>query len=214
MKKSNNFKENIILISAIGMFIYSFIGYVILPPGTLAPPLKSSFDNNTLYIISHAVFSSIAIITGAIQLRRSWREKNPLLNIKLRYIYFISVLLGSLSGFYLAFYAYAGFANIIGYALLAILWFFTTYLAYKSQKNDDILNYRVWIVRSYALTFAAVNLRIYMGLFFIIFGYRQFEYFYATLGFLCWVPNVVVVEWFYLFPKVRKKIQKNIQNTF
>ena len=110
------------------MFIYSFIGYVILPPGTLAPPLKSSFDNNTLLIISHAVFSSIAIITGAVQLRRSWREKNPLLNIKLRYIYFTSVLLGSLSGFYLAFYAYAGL-SLVG----IIIGFFV----YKKLKNKD-----------------------------------------------------------------------------
>ncbi|MGB0203403.1 MAG: DUF2306 domain-containing protein, partial [Acholeplasmataceae bacterium] len=73
---------------------------------------------------------------------------------------------------------------------------------------DDIEMYKIWIVRSFALTFAAVTLRIYMGIFFIIFGYRQFDYFYATLGFLCWVPNIVVIEWMYLLPKFKKRAIK------
>jgi hypothetical protein len=45
-----------------------------------------------------------------------------------------------------------------------------------------------------------------MGIFFWIFGYLQFEYFYATLGFLCWVPNIILVEWAYLLPKLNSKL--------
>jgi hypothetical protein len=206
MKKSNQLLENTLLVSSILMFIYSFVGYVFLPPGTLAPPLKPSFDSNTVAIIAHAVFSSIAIVSGVIQLRRSFRVKYPTLNIRLRYIYFVSVLFGGFTGFYLAFFAYAGFANVVGFSLLAVLWLFTTYKAFISQKHDDMSSFRIWIVRSYALTFAAVTLRIYMGLFFLIFGYKQFEYFYATLGFLCWVPNLLFIEWTYLLPKFKNKL--------
>ncbi len=208
MKKSKRLIENTLLISSIMMFIYSFVGYVFLPPGTLAPPLKTSFDSNTLAIISHAVFSSIAILTGVVQLRRSFRDNYPMLNLFLRKVYFVSVLFGGVTGLYLSFFAYAGFANIIGFLLLAVFWLFTTFKAYIAQKNDDIEMYKIWIVRSFALTFAAVTLRIYMGIFFIIFGYRQFDYFYATLGFLCWVPNIIVIEWMYLLPKFKKRAIK------
>ncbi len=207
--KKNQFIENILLVSSILMFIYSFVGYVFLPPGTLAPPLKPSFDSNTLAIISHAVFSSIAIVSGVIQLRKSFRDKHPVLNIHLRKIYFVSVLFGGVTGLYLAFFAYAGFANVVGFSLLAVLWLLTTFNAYIAQKNDDIETYKVWIIRSFALTFAAVTLRIYMGIFFIIFGYRQFDYFYATLGFLCWIPNIVIIEWMYLLPKFKKRSINN-----
>lgn len=205
MKKTNHLIENTLLVSSILMFIYSFVGYVFLPPGTLAPPLKPSFDSNTVAIIAHAVFSSIAIVSGVIQLRRSFRVKYPKVNIRLRYMYFVSVFFGSVTGFYLAFFAYAGFANVVGFSLLAILWLYTTYKAFIFQKHDNMPSFRIWIVRSYALTFAAVTLRIYMGLFFLIFGYKQFEYFYATLGFLCWVPNLLFIEWAYLLPKFRNK---------
>jgi hypothetical protein len=206
MKKSISLFENLILLSAISMFIYSLIGYIFLPPGTLAPALKPSFDRNIIAIISHAVFSSIAIITGAIQLRKKWRARFPVWNIRLRYIYFVSVIIGGISGLILALEAYAGFANLIGFSLLAILWLFTTYKAYIAQKNKNMPDYKIWIVRSYALTFSAVTLRFYMGIFFWIFGYLQFEYFYATLGFLCWVPNIILVEWAYLLPKLNSKL--------
>lgn len=52
------------------------------------------------------------------------------------------------------------------------------------------------MTRNYALTFAAVTLRIYMGLFFAV-G-LDFEEFYPSLAWLCWVPNLILVEWWLL----------------
>ena len=49
---------------------------------------------------------------------------------------------------------------------------------------------------------------LFLGMFFIIFGYRQFDYFYATLGFLCWIPNILIIEWLYLLPKFKKRAIK------
>ena len=52
------------------------------------------------------------------------------------------------------------------------------------------------MIRSLGLCFAAVTLRIYLGAFFAL-GV-PFEQFYTALAWLCWVPNLVVVEWFLL----------------
>lgn len=190
-----------ILLSAGFMFIYSFVGYVFLPAGTLFPMQASTFQNNLLSVITHAVFSSIAIVTGSIQFIKHFRNHHPKLNLILRNIYFVAVFLGSISGLFMSFDSYAGFSNVIGFSMLAILWHITTLLAFLYQRNNNISQFKIWIVRSYYLTFAAVTLRLYMGIFFLILGYQQFDYFYATLGFLCWVPNVIVVEWFYLSKK-------------
>ena len=53
-----------------------------------------------------------------------------------------------------------------------------------------------WMIRSFSLCFAAVTLRIYLGAFFAL-GV-PFEQFYTALAWLCWVPNLVVVDWFLL----------------
>jgi hypothetical protein len=49
------------------------------------------------------------------------------------------------------------------------------------------------MVRNFALTFAAVTLRLYLPLGFAS-GLR-FEDFYPAVAWLCWVPNLLFVEW-------------------
>jgi hypothetical protein len=56
--------------------------------------------------------------------------------------------------------------------------------------------HRAWMLRSYALTFAAVTLRIWLPLSQI--AGIPFQEAYAAIAWLCWVPNLVVVEWFIL----------------
>ena len=52
------------------------------------------------------------------------------------------------------------------------------------------------MTRSYALTFAAVTLRIYLRLSQVV-GI-PFDAAYQTISWLCWVPNRVVAEWLIL----------------
>ena len=50
------------------------------------------------------------------------------------------------------------------------------------------------MIRNFALTFAAVTLRAYLGLSQAVFG-LSFEAFYPVVAWLCWVPNLIVAEW-------------------
>jgi len=52
------------------------------------------------------------------------------------------------------------------------------------------------MTRSYALTFAAVTLRIYLPLSQV--AGIPFEPAYQTIAWLCWVPNLIVAEWLIL----------------
>ncbi len=52
------------------------------------------------------------------------------------------------------------------------------------------------MIRSYALTFAAVTLRIYLPLSQI--AGMPFDPAYQTISWLCWVPNLIVAEWIIL----------------
>jgi hypothetical protein len=77
--------------------------------------------------------------------------------------------------------------------MLAILWLYSAYRAYRHIRKKEIEQHSQWIIRNYALTFAGVMLRIWaplsgvMGIDFLI-AYR-------AIAWLCWVPNLLVVEW-------------------
>ncbi len=84
----------------------------------------------------------------------------------------------------------------MGFGLLAVLWLFTTANAYRHIRLGDRVAHRRWMIRSYALTFAAVTLRIYLPLSQV--AGLPFDPAYQTISWFCWVPNLIVAEWIIL----------------
>jgi hypothetical protein len=56
--------------------------------------------------------------------------------------------------------------------------------------------HRAWMLRSYALTLAAVTLRLYIPI--GVASGLAFESVYPTVAWACWVPNLMLVEWWIL----------------
>ncbi|MMZ69505.1 hypothetical protein D1872_323530 [compost metagenome] len=50
------------------------------------------------------------------------------------------------------------------------------------------------MTRNYALTFAAVTLRIYLPVSMLIFGLEHFNDYYRVIAWLSWIPNLIVAE--------------------
>ena len=80
----------------------------------------------------------------------------------------------------------------LGFGSLAIAWLGTTIAGYRAVRRRDLISHRCWMLRSYALTFAAVMLRVYLPLSQIV-G-LPFGPSYQVISWLCWVPNLLVVE--------------------
>lgn len=81
------------------------------------------------------------------------------------------------------------------FVLQCSLWFIFTWMAYVRIRQRDIQSHRQWILRSFALTLAAITLRIYVFL-----GSWSFDLAhptaYATIAWLSWVPNLLICEWY------------------
>jgi hypothetical protein len=105
--------------------------------------------------------------------------------------YLLGILLGGGCGLYMATYAYAGIITSLGFASLAILWLTTGFLAYRTIRAGDVDAHRRWMIRNFALTFAAVTLRLELGFLAMLFG---FEMGYQMIAWLCWIPNLLVAE--------------------
>jgi uncharacterized membrane protein len=112
-------------------------------------------------------------------------------------VYVVSILTASTVAFYISWFADTGWIAATGFAGLAMAWFYTTWQAYATVRRGELLRHQQWMYRSYALTLAAVTLRIILPLELAVFQ-LPFPLAYQLVAWLCWVPNLVVAEWFFV----------------
>ena len=110
-------------------------------------------------------------------------------------VYVGAVLIGGLAGFPVALEAHGGVSNTVAFSLLALFWLYSTAMAFLAIRGGDVASHRMWMTRSYALTFAAVTLRLELLLLQGVAG-LSFDEAYSIVPWSCWVLNLVVVEWF------------------
>jgi len=107
-------------------------------------------------------------------------------------IYVISCLVIGTAGIYMAVYSFGGWITHLGFGTLGVLLLLTTLAGYLAIRRHDVERHRDWMIRSYALIFAAVTLRIELPLLIASFG--DFTPAYLVVSWLCWVPNAIVGE--------------------
>jgi hypothetical protein len=109
-------------------------------------------------------------------------------------LYLLEVGLGSIVGFVMACVSSEGMPTHLGFGILAVLWFTTGLEAYRSVRRGDIQAHREWMIRNFALTLAAVTLRIELPVMLALLHW-PFRVSYITVSWLCWVPNILIAEW-------------------
>jgi len=141
----------------------------------------------------HIITGSIVLITGVFQLSQWIRERYPAWHRASGRVYiFIILIFTAPSGLVMAAYANGGLAAGVGFALLALLWWFFTWKGFRNAIRKNLEAHREFMLRSYALTFAAVTLRLYSFLLALA-GFRG-ESIYILIAWLSWVPSLMVME--------------------
>ncbi|WP_456460669.1 DUF2306 domain-containing protein [Reichenbachiella sp.] len=163
--------------------------------------LNSSVWNWLFY--QHISMGAISMLTGWTQFSKKLRAKNINLHRTLGKIYVFSVLLSGSAGLYLSFFATGGIIAVFGFGTMAVLWLSTTVMAFLTIKRGEVAAHQNWMIRSYALCWAAVTLRLWLpGL--QAFGGMEFISAYLLVSWLCWVPNLAVAEMFFIRSSVNK----------
>jgi uncharacterized membrane protein len=185
---------------AVMMVLASFIALyaitLLFLPAARAPFLRDRFATMPLAAFFHLFGAAVALATGPFQHNIRIRSKSLRRHRWLGRTYVLGVLCGGVAALVMAFYSEGGLPAHLGFGLLAALWLGTTARAYFSIRAGEEERHRQWMTRSFALTYAAVTLRIYLPLSQVV-GI-PFEPAYRTISWLCWVPNLVVAEWIIL----------------
>jgi len=176
---------------------YAIAVYGFLPVGALVQPdMRATFVAHPVGIYTHVFGSAVALALGPFQFSSMLRERWPVLHRLLGRLYLgVGVLVGGLAGLYMAFHAVGGLAARLGFACLAVAWLYSGSRAYLAVRARDFMAHRRWMVRNFALTFAAVTLRLYLPAS-VALGVT-FEVAYSVIAWLCWLPNLVAAELFF-----------------
>ena len=166
---------------------------------SFAPELRPSFvralfAERPVAAFVHFMGGAIALVAGAFQLNTRLRTRFIGVHRWFGRLYVVAVVIGGVAALALALHSFGGLIGHAGFGLLAVCWMGSTLNAYRHIRQGNLSTHRNWMIRSYALTLAAVTLRIYLPSSQLA-GIPMMVA-YPAIAWLCWVPNLLIAEWF------------------
>lgn len=166
----------------------------ILALPTLRPGIvRGLLAGHPVAAAAHFAGGALALVAGALQWHSGLRIRHRAIHRWIGRAYLLAILAAGTAGLRLALDAFGGPMARAGFAVLAMAWLVSTLLGWRRARQRQYAAHRRWMARSYALTLAAVTLRLYLpasqmaGI--------DFQLAYPAIAWLCWVPNLMVAEW-------------------
>jgi uncharacterized membrane protein len=163
-----------------------------LLPHVPHPARLTNFVTHRAALTIHAAAAAIALLIGPWQFLPGLRARHPRVHRVLGRTYAAAVFLGWIASLFVAVHAQTGRVASAGFLALGLCWVTATAVAIVNILRGRIAAHRRWMIRSYALTAAAITLRIYLVSALAL--NLDFVVFYPVIAWLCWVPNAVFAE--------------------
>lgn len=181
-----------------GLMLTKVVPYLSFEPGIDFLTTKSEETNADglfrLGFYVHITSSLWVMATGLVQFfPRLWARRRGL-HRTLGKVYVASILaLAAPSGLILALYANGGLVAKVGFTLQCIVWWLSTWQAYRTARQRQWQAHTDWMLRSYLVTLAAMSLRLEsFGMFYLLHT-KPIET-YLTVTWLSWTGNLVLAE--------------------
>lgn len=175
-------------------------------------PAPDGVDANRFlhpWLAWHAISAATALLLGPWQFRATLRARRPRLHRAMGRLYVAACLVGGVTGGVLALGVSTGLVPLLGFGILAVWWVYTTTQALRMALQRQFPAHRKWMIRSFALTFAAVTLRLQLVAADLL--PVDDDTAYRVISFLCWVPNAVFAElWLRRRPATAQPLRRHV----
>lgn len=142
----------------------------------------------------HIASSCWVMAIGVVQFLPKWFHTHTRLHRRLGKVYVFSVLvLAAPSGLALALFANGGLSAKVGFSLQCVVWWLCTWQAYRGIRKGHYRQHTEWMIRSFAVTLAAMSLRVESYGMFYLLGTKPIET-YLTVAWLSWTGNLLLAE--------------------
>jgi uncharacterized membrane protein YozB (DUF420 family) len=156
---------------------------------------------------SHVLISSLILMVGFFQVSqigRKWLSAHRWLG---KFYVFGILFLAAPGGLIMSLFINRGPWVLTSFLFQVVFWFVSTAMAYNRIRHRDLEAHREWMLRSFALTCAAITLRAYI--FMVSFHYDlNNPTAYAALAWLSWVPNLMIMELYLRYSRTRGSVVK------
>jgi uncharacterized membrane protein len=183
--------------SAIAITAYFVPPYLV--GGTNIPGLDVSIPGYYVSLVIHAVPAGLTLVIGPFQFVPRLRARFPRAHRIAGRVYLISVVAASLAAAYSSAVTPSGFPLQVAFYMLIVAWLYTGAQAYRTIRRGRVRLHRIWMIRNYALTFAAVTLRVYQLIGIQLMGFMPsvtFPEIYTASAWAGLLGNVLVAEYF------------------
>ncbi len=202
-------RRTVVVVAILSIVIVAAIvpGYLPLDPDNSRVGIRPDVPFHFPVLLVHIFSAAIALLTGPFQFSGTLRRRAPRVHRLLGRTYLIALIPATLSGLVVAVLSTAGPIANVGFVLLDIAWIVTGIQGYRAVRAHRYRSHERWMTRNFAVTFAAVTLRIWLSLLIVaqlpllkpVYGGDfdgLFQTAYLSSAWLCWVPNVLFIEWY------------------
>jgi hypothetical protein len=176
-----------VLSAGVAIFSYRYLAAV----GPRAPQILANlYAKPWLYV--HIAGAATALLLGPLNFIAAVRRRAPKVHRWIGRLYIIGCLSGGLGGLVVAFGSFAGPIATAGFGSLGACWIVANTQGWLMARARRFADHRAWMIRSFAMTFGAVTLRLYLPM--IPLFHVSFVEGYRAISFLAWVPNLIIAE--------------------
>lgn len=177
----------------VAITIFAASAYVTLDVEQARPPLHGAVHYGLL--VAHIFTGTVAVLAGVSQFWPGLRARHPRVHRVMGRVYFAAVLPSSLLGVVCAQLSLAGLASSAPLTVLSVLWFVTAVYGLKTARRRQFGEHRIWMIRGFALTGAAVTGRLWGLVLGALLPDGDGLLVFATANWLSFVVNLLVAEW-------------------
>jgi len=156
-------------------------------------------------MFTHVLVAPVALLLGPFQFLPQLRNRHPAFHRWNGRIYVFAVLVAGTGALSAAPFASGGPVAGVGFGLLALFWLGTTFFGWRAAVARKFQRHRLLMRFSYALTFAAVTLRIQIPLGLIFLHFASYRELSVWLAYTCWIPNLIAVPLYTAFVSYRTR---------
>lgn len=179
---------------ALALFSYRwFLPIGFRPPAILA----NAFAKPWLYC--HIAAAATALLIAPVQLLPALRRRGRSWHRWLGRAYMAASLVGGVGGLVSAFGSTAGPVAISGFATLAVVYIVVNAMGWLRATQRRFLEHSRLMVYSFAMTFAAVTLRIELPI--LVLAHLSFADSYRAVAWVSWLGNLAVAELYLRSPR-------------
>lgn len=189
----------LLAVLAIGTAVYSAPPYLTGDESDSKLPLNPDVALHYLYLGIHALPASLLLALGPVQFVPALRNKYRKLHRVIGRVYMVSVVIASMAAIFAATFSVDGFPAQVAFYLLTAAWLYSLVQAYRTIRKGQVQLHRIWMIRNYALSFAAVVLRVFLLVGLAVrsqYDWLTFEDVYTTAAWASILISAGVAEWF------------------